>query len=137
MAWFCKKCISEVHSDESWLYVNKNSIEFDFIPDDDSMTHEICEGCGPGWFDRYGNPIQECEEGCELDPEYKIDSLQVDNAMLRQRITELESAEDNLTREIVNIFESYLKGKPINSNFTGNKKLVSLIYGYILKIKNM
>jgi hypothetical protein len=137
MAWFCKKCISEGHVDEEWLEADENGIVFDFIPDDDSMTHEICEGCGPGWFDRYGEPIIGCVNGsCEVDPEYKIDELEVENAMLKQRIAELEEREANCTREVVNIFESFIKGKPVDAEFSGNKKLVSLIYGYILKIKN-
>lgn len=136
MAWFCKKCISEGHVDEAWLDEDENGIVFDFIPDDDTMTHEICEGCGPGWFDRYGNPIQECEEECELDPEYKIDALEVENLMLKQRINELEKREEECTRDVVNIFESFLNGKPIDANFNANKKFVALIHGYILKIKH-
>ena len=64
MAWFCKKCIQDGVMDEPWLEADKDGVVFSYVKEGQVIS-ETCEGCGPGWFDRYGTPFQmdcECED---------------------------------------------------------------------------
>ena len=132
MAWFCKRCIDEGVMDPEWLEADSTGVVFDI--DDDQVINQICEGCDAAWFNRYGEPVDDCVESCELDPEYEVERLVLENEVLKQKIKNLEEDHDMCMRNVVDIFESFLAGK--NPQFIGNSKLASLIYGYILKIKN-
>lgn len=61
MAWFCKKCTDAGIMESEWSDANENGIVFDIK--EEECVGEICEGCGGGYFDRYGYPVQtECED---------------------------------------------------------------------------
>ena len=67
MSWFCKTCIDGGEMDEAFLYADSNGIVFDCK--EDECVIEICESCGGGYFDRYGNRMRmECDdELCDTD----------------------------------------------------------------------
>jgi len=152
MAWFCKKCVSDGVMDEPWLEADENGIVFPDI-DESQMTDTICEGCGPGWFDRYGNPVisSNCgTESCITDDEDTITHLEIENKLLKERIEKLNyqlmdyqvsdiyekgyyNAQDTILQHIKIHFDNYIQGikKP------GVSQLSTLIDGYLHKIKNM
>jgi hypothetical protein len=144
MAWFCKRCVDDGVIDKEWLEADALGIVFHDLADD-QLIIEICEGCGPGAFDKYGYPA-DCEEGCEVDPEYRIQELTQSNESLKasfmtlqkeiKRYEEIEKtyaiSEDSLLQEVKEIFDDILHDRPRPSN----TRLTALIEGYVRKLNN-
>ena len=142
MAWFCKRCTENGIMDKEWTDADEFGVVFADCGEH-GMVSEICEGCGPGYFDRCGNPI-ECETGCEIDPEQRIIDLVTQNESLlatynslkeeMERYQEIDKAyatsEDSILYEVKEIFEDILDGRKIT-----NTRLATLIYAYVKKIK--
>lgn len=142
MAWFCKRCVDNGVIEKEWLGADSEGVVFHDLSED-QMIIEICEGCGPGAFDRYGYPA-DCIDECEVDPEYRIQELAEKNESLKQsyhslkeeikRYEEIEKsyaiAEDSLLHEVKEIFEDLLRDKSSSS------RLGILIGGYVNKLKN-
>lgn len=56
MSWFCKTCTDKGIVDKVFLCADENGLVFDCA--ENEVTMDICEHCGSGYFDAYGNKIQ-------------------------------------------------------------------------------
>lgn len=141
MAWFCKRCTDNGIMDKEWTDADEFGVVFRDCGEHE-MVSDICESCGPGYFNRYGNPII-CES-CEVDPEQKIMELVTQNESLlttynslkkemERYQTEIDAQVTDLAlRSVKETFDAILRDETLP-----NTRLATLIYAYVKKIKEI